>query len=263
MRRSRWYSVVSAVAAFCAAVAPPAVAGPALLFDANDGSVYFAEEQDQAWYPASLTKLLTAYITFEAIKAGKITLETKVTVSEKAHAQPPSKVGLPVGGEMTVEMALKALIIKSANDVAVMELATSCDLGCSRRFGSLAGSSWSRTGRRLWCSGFTQPGASTWQQRPNPHCGDPTRSRWSIGLSAKRTTSGLRWRAWRWPTPTSSACSHVATRIRSSCASHWPERLMNRERKNQAMVSYIEDRWFTAIFSDAPAFFRFRHFRLI
>ena len=120
MRRSRWYSVVSAVAAFCAAVAPPAVAGPALLFDANDGSVYFAEEQDQAWYPASLTKLLTAYITFEAIKAGKITLETKVTVSEKAHAQPPSKVGLPVGGEMTVEMALKALIIKSANDVAVM-----------------------------------------------------------------------------------------------------------------------------------------------
>lgn len=119
MRASRSFCVAVALAALSVAAAP-VKAGPALLFDAGDGSVYFAEEPDQAWFPASLTKLLTAYVTFEAIKTGKITLESKITVSEKANAQPPSKVGLPVGGEMTVEVALKALIIKSANDVAVM-----------------------------------------------------------------------------------------------------------------------------------------------
>ena len=63
---------------------------------------------------------MTAYLTFEALKAGKITGETKIPVSEAANAQPPSKVGLPVGASMPVDLALKALIIKSANDVAVM-----------------------------------------------------------------------------------------------------------------------------------------------
>ncbi|KAB2849169.1 MAG: D-alanyl-D-alanine carboxypeptidase [Hyphomicrobiaceae bacterium] len=120
MRGSRCYRFVAGVAGLCAAIATSAQAGPALLIDASDGAVYYAEDQDLAWYPASLTKMLTAYITFEAIKSGKITLESKLTVTEKANAQPPSKVGLPVGGEMTVDVALKALIIKSANDVAVM-----------------------------------------------------------------------------------------------------------------------------------------------
>ncbi len=57
---------------------------------------------------------------FEAIRDGKLTLETKIGCSELAHSQPPSKIGLPVGGEITVETALQALILKSANDVAVM-----------------------------------------------------------------------------------------------------------------------------------------------
>ena len=63
---------------------------------------------------------MTALLVFEAIRDGKLTLETKIGCSELAHAQPPSKVGLPVGAEMTVELALQALILKSANDVAVM-----------------------------------------------------------------------------------------------------------------------------------------------
>lgn len=105
-----------------ASVALPhvAVAGPALLFDATSGTVLYAEDHDNQWHPASLTKIMTAYLTFEALKAGKLTLEGKIATSDNAHAQPPSKVGLPVGAEMTVELALKALIIKSANDVAVM-----------------------------------------------------------------------------------------------------------------------------------------------
>jgi D-alanyl-D-alanine carboxypeptidase len=95
-------------------------AGPALLFDAADGKVLYAEDQDNQWHPASLTKIMTALLVFEAIKEGKLTLDTKIGCSELAHSQPPSKVGLPVGAEMTVATALQALILKSANDVAVM-----------------------------------------------------------------------------------------------------------------------------------------------
>ncbi len=96
------------------------LAGPALLIDANDGRVLYAEDQDDHWHPASLTKIMTAYLAFEALKSGKLTLEGKIANSENASQQAPSKVGLPVGAEMTVDMALRALIIKSANDVAVM-----------------------------------------------------------------------------------------------------------------------------------------------
>jgi D-alanyl-D-alanine carboxypeptidase len=102
------------------ALASPASAGPTLLFDAGDGKVLYAEDPDNQWHPASLTKIMTAYIAFEAIKEGKLALDQKIPCSELANSQPPSKVGLAVGTEMTVETALQALILKSANDVAVM-----------------------------------------------------------------------------------------------------------------------------------------------
>lgn len=117
MRRA---TLIAASALLVQAHLGAAVAGPALLLEADTGKVLYAEDADNQWYPASLTKIMTAYLTFEALKAGRVTLDTKITVSEVAHQQPPSKVGLPVGGEITVELALKALIIKSANDVAVM-----------------------------------------------------------------------------------------------------------------------------------------------
>jgi D-alanyl-D-alanine carboxypeptidase len=98
----------------------PASAGPALLFDAADGRVLYAEDADNQWHPASLTKIMTAYLTFAAIKEGKLTLETKIICSEIASLQGPTKLGLPPGNSITVEAALQALIIKSANDVAVM-----------------------------------------------------------------------------------------------------------------------------------------------
>jgi D-alanyl-D-alanine carboxypeptidase len=97
-----------------------AAAGPALLFDAANGQVLYAEDQDQPWHPASLTKIMTAYLVFEALKNNTITLDQKIPVSANAHALPPSKLGLPVGAEITVNLALKALIVKSANDGAVM-----------------------------------------------------------------------------------------------------------------------------------------------
>mgnify|MGYP001765516227 FL=1 len=97
-----------------------AVAGPTLLFEAGSGKVLYAEDQDHYWHPASLTKIMTAYVAFEAIREGRITPETKLVCSETASKEPPSKIGLPVGAEMTVALGLKALIVKSANDVAVM-----------------------------------------------------------------------------------------------------------------------------------------------
>ena len=101
-------------------LANPASAGPALLFDASNGQVLYAEDPDDSWYPASLTKIMTAYIAFDAVKTGKLRLDQKIPVSEAANVQPPSKVGLPVGGELSVELAMQALVVKSANDVAVM-----------------------------------------------------------------------------------------------------------------------------------------------
>jgi D-alanyl-D-alanine carboxypeptidase len=100
--------------------ASPVGAGPALLFEAADSRVLYAEDADNQWHPASLTKIMTAYVTFEALKEGKLTMASKIGCSELASSQSPSKIGLPVGAEMTVETALQALIVKSANDVAVM-----------------------------------------------------------------------------------------------------------------------------------------------
>ncbi len=118
---SRWSAAASAFALSVLALGGgTASAGPVILFDVADGRVLYAEDQDHVWHPASLTKIMTAYLTFEAIKAGKLSKDTKLVVSELANSQAPSKIGLPVGGTMTVELAIQALIIKSANDVAVM-----------------------------------------------------------------------------------------------------------------------------------------------
>lgn len=96
------------------------VAGPALVFDPYKGTILYSEDLDALWHPASLTKLMTVYLTFEALRAGKLKLDTKIVTSANANAEPPSKIGLPVGASMRVELAIKALLVKSANDVAVM-----------------------------------------------------------------------------------------------------------------------------------------------
>lgn len=98
----------------------PAASGPSMLVDAESGLVLYAEDADYPWQPASLTKLMTGYLAFEAIRDGKLSPDDTLVCSANAMAQEPSKLGLPVGAELRVETALKALIIKSANDVAVM-----------------------------------------------------------------------------------------------------------------------------------------------
>ncbi len=117
---ANFWSFAGAVMAILTFHVSTASAGPTLLFDPANGKVLYAEDLDDEWHPASLTKIMTAYLTFEAIKEGKLTLDQKIACSDLAFQQSPSKVGLPVGAEMTVETALQALIVKSANDVAMM-----------------------------------------------------------------------------------------------------------------------------------------------
>jgi D-alanyl-D-alanine carboxypeptidase len=112
-------TLISIVTASSVAVSS-AVAGPALLFDPADGRILYAEDQDNQWHPASLTKIMTAFLVFEALRDGKLALQQKIPCSELAHSQAPSRIGLPVGTEITVETALQALIVKSANDAAIM-----------------------------------------------------------------------------------------------------------------------------------------------
>ena len=91
----------------------------AILVDASNGSVLHEVEATQAWYPASLTKLMTLYMAFDALNAGKIQLQDPISTSYHAARQPNSKLGLRVGETITVEEAILALITRSANDAAV------------------------------------------------------------------------------------------------------------------------------------------------
>jgi len=97
-----------------------ASAGPALVFEPYNGTVFYAEDPDASWFPASLTKLMTAYVAFQAMKEGTVKPDTKVVCSKKATEQAPSKLWLKEGEAITLDIALKVLIVKSANDVAVM-----------------------------------------------------------------------------------------------------------------------------------------------
>jgi D-alanyl-D-alanine carboxypeptidase len=97
-----------------------AAAEALLVIEAESGKVLFAENATIPWYPASITKLMTAYVTLRAVKEGRITLDKPLTVSANAVAQQPVKMGFPAGTIVTVDNALKMLMVKSANDMAVV-----------------------------------------------------------------------------------------------------------------------------------------------
>ena len=99
--------------------ARPLSANPLLLFDAATGEVLLSRDAGAKWHPASLTKLMTAYLTFQSLKAGQLTLDTKLTVPQEALDVSPSKIGLKPGSTITTDLALKALLVYSANDMAL------------------------------------------------------------------------------------------------------------------------------------------------
>lgn len=90
-----------------------------IVIDAATGRVLYQTDADRALYPASLTKIMTLLLTFEALDAGKFSLNSPVVFSSHAVSMPPSRIGLKAGQSMSVENAIKALVTKSANDVAV------------------------------------------------------------------------------------------------------------------------------------------------
>jgi len=96
-----------------------AYAEAALLVDAATGKVLHAENATYPWYPASVTKLMTTYTTLKAIREGKVTLDTLITVTPEAAAERPTKMGFKVGTTLTIDNALKMMLVKSANDIAV------------------------------------------------------------------------------------------------------------------------------------------------
>jgi len=97
-----------------------AMAAPyaAYVIDARTGKVLHARNADTRLHPASLTKMMTLYVAFEAIRRGEISLDSKVTISKKAAAEPPSKLGLKAGQRIKMRYLIRAAAVKSANDAA-------------------------------------------------------------------------------------------------------------------------------------------------
>ncbi len=91
-----------------------------IVLDADSGKVLYARNADARIYPASLTKMMTLYLLFERLERGRTSLKSPMTVSRRAAGQPPSKLGLRAGETISVEDAIKILVIKSANDVATV-----------------------------------------------------------------------------------------------------------------------------------------------
>lgn len=112
------FSMVLAASVFTSAHAEAAPKYAGIVVDAKTGKVLYGEDPDGLRYPASLTKMMTLYLTFEALEAGRISLETAVPVSAHAASEPPSKLGVRPGGSINVDQAIRALVTRSANDMA-------------------------------------------------------------------------------------------------------------------------------------------------
>jgi D-alanyl-D-alanine carboxypeptidase len=91
----------------------------AIVVDASTGQVLMADNPDKQLHPASLTKMMTLLLAFDALSSGQIGHQDFIRVSSKAAAQSPSKLGIPAGGRLRVDDAIRALSVKSANDIAV------------------------------------------------------------------------------------------------------------------------------------------------
>jgi D-alanyl-D-alanine carboxypeptidase len=113
-------SLAGAGIALAIAASTPLRAEALLVVEADSGKVLQAENATYPWYPASVTKIMTAYVTLKAVKEGRISLDTLLAVSPTAAAQSPSKMGFRPGIQVTVDNALKMMMVRSANDMAVV-----------------------------------------------------------------------------------------------------------------------------------------------
>jgi D-alanyl-D-alanine carboxypeptidase len=109
----------SRIAAWNALSATDPLKDAALIIDGETGKVLYARNADAERHPASLTKMMTLYLLFERLRSGAMTLSTPIPISEHASVQAPTKLYLRPGSEIPVDTAIRAVVVKSANDVAV------------------------------------------------------------------------------------------------------------------------------------------------
>jgi D-alanyl-D-alanine carboxypeptidase len=114
-------AVIGIVTGVLAAGPGAALAAPdaAIVVDANTGKTLYADHADSLRHPASLTKMMTLYLLFNALDTGRASLDARITISAHAAAQAPSKLGLKAGSTISVRDAILSLVTKSANDMAV------------------------------------------------------------------------------------------------------------------------------------------------
>ncbi len=104
--------------ALLAAGTAGAVTAPMLVVDVDSGKVIYNQGGTDPWYPASITKLMTTYVALDMVRQGRASMDQLLTISEAAAAEPPSKMGFKPGTQLTLDNALKIIMVKSANDVA-------------------------------------------------------------------------------------------------------------------------------------------------
>lgn len=120
MRPRHLLKILAAGAVFASALAvQQAQANPTVLFDLDNGRVLEHQDAFKRWYPASLTKLMTAYVAFKAVADGEVALNSPIRMTKLASSQPPSKMGFKPGSVLRLDTAVKIMITKSANDVAM------------------------------------------------------------------------------------------------------------------------------------------------
>lgn len=109
------FAALLALGVLCAG---PASAGASLVVDASTGAVLSSENANQPWHPASTTKMMTAYLALKAVRERRLGLETAIPASKRAASQPRVKVYIKAGQEITLDNALRIMMVKSANDIA-------------------------------------------------------------------------------------------------------------------------------------------------
>ncbi|HEX9169574.1 MAG TPA: serine hydrolase [Roseiarcus sp.] len=102
-----------------ATAVPASPAFSAIVVDANSGRTLYSAEENGLRHPASITKVMTLYLLFEELERGEMTLHSEIPISQHAAAQEPSKLGISPGDTISVDDAIKAVVTRSANDVAV------------------------------------------------------------------------------------------------------------------------------------------------
>jgi D-alanyl-D-alanine carboxypeptidase len=116
--RSLFIAALFAIIATTGSSRPALAKYAAIVMDADTGAVLYQNNADARHYPASLTKVMTLFLVFDALKADKLTMDSKIRFSHRAARQPVSRLGIPAGGTIKVRDAIMAMIVKSANDVA-------------------------------------------------------------------------------------------------------------------------------------------------